>query len=112
MEITKEIITPLGEHKVVIKTMLTGAERERVSNAIMKYAKTEDGKTFTVTDMEKVALAEKHALLEVSVVSVDGGTTDLLGVVRKMYEADYDFVYNEIIETQKKMKVSTSPASS
>ena len=112
METSKEIITPMAQHKVVIKTMLTGAERERVTNAPMKYAKTEDGKTFTVTDMEKVALAEKHALLEASIISIDGGTTDLLNIARKMYEPDYDFVYNEIVEAQKKMKVTTSPASS
>ena len=112
MEITKEIITPVGKHKVVIKTMLTGAERESVTNAPMKYAKTEDGQKFVVTDMEKVATAEKHALLAASIVSIDDGTTDLLNIVRKMYDPDYDFVYNEIVETQKKMKVSTSPASS
>lgn len=112
METTKEIITPIGQHKVVIKTMLTGAERERVTNAPMKFAKTEDGQKFTVTDMEKVATAEKHALLETSIISIDGGTTDLLGIARKMYEPDYDLVYNEIVEAQKKMKVTTSPASS
>ncbi|GEM_PF-3480458 len=111
MEITKEIETPVGKHKVVIKTMLTGAERERVTNAPMKFTKTEDGQKFTVTDMEKLALAEKHALLEVSIVSIDGGTTSLLEIARKMYEADYDFVYNQIVETQKKMKEPTSQAS-
>lgn len=112
METRKEIVTPVGEHKVVIKTMLTGAEREKVTNAPMKYAKTDDGQHFTFTDMEKVATAEKHALLEASIVSVDGGTTDLLNIVRKMYEPDYEFVYNEIVDTQKKMKTSTSQVSS
>lgn len=111
METQKEITTPVAEHKVVIKTMLTGAERERVVNAPMKYAKTDDGVHFTFTDMEKVATAEKHALLEASIVSIDGGTTDLLNIVRKMYEADYDFVYNEIVGTQKKMKPVISPLS-
>lgn len=111
MEITKTITTPMQGQKVVIKTMLTGAEREYVNNAPMKYAKTEDGQKFTVTDMEKVATAEKHALLQKSIVSVDGGTTDLLAVVLKMYEPDYDFVYNEIVAAQKKMKATTSPES-
>lgn len=112
MDIHKEIETPVGKHKVVIKTMLTGAEREKVSNAPMRYAKTEDGQKFTVTDMEKMANAEKHALVEVSLVSIDGGTTELFSIWRKMYEPDYDFVYNEIVAAQKKMKVPTSPASS
>lgn len=112
MELTREITTPIGGHKVVIKTMLTGAEREQVNNAPMKYAKTEDGQKFTVTDMEKVATAEKHALVLVSIKTIDGDGTSTLERWLKMYEQDYDYVYNEIVETQKKMKVSTSPASS
>lgn len=111
MDIHKTIETPIGKHKVVIKTMLTGADREKVTSAPMKYAKTEDGQKFTVTDMEKIANAEKHALVEVSLVSIDEGTTELLGIWRKMYEPDYDFVYNEIVAAQKKMKESISLAS-
>lgn len=88
MEITKEIVTPIGEHKVVIKTMLTGAEREKVDNAEMQYVKTEDGKNFIVSDMEKVGLAKKHALLSTSVVSIDGDGAQVLARLQKMFEPD------------------------
>lgn len=111
MEITKEIITPIGEHKVVIKTMLTGAEREQVDNASMQYVKTTDGKEFTVTNMEKVNLAEKHALLSTSVVTIDGDGTDVLKRLQKMYEPDYAFVHSEILKAQKKMSEPTTEAS-
>jgi len=111
MEVTKEIVTPIAEHKVVIKTMLTGAEREKVDNASMQYVKTTDGKEFHVTDMEKVGLAEKHALLSTSVVSIDGDGAEVLKRLQKMYEPDYAFVYAQIQSEQKKMTASTSEAS-
>ena len=110
-QFTKEIKTPVGEHKVVFKTMLTGAEREKVDNAQLEYVKTNDGQNFEVTDMEKVTMAQKHRLLEVSVVTIDGDGTDRLDRLRKMYEQDYEHVYNEVVEAQKKMKASMSEAS-
>ncbi|MFG6605285.1 hypothetical protein ACGYLM_01560 [Sulfitobacter sp. 1A10445] len=110
MQTTKEIETPLGKHKVVIKTMLTGAEREEVDNAEMKYLKTEDGKSFQVTDMAKVGLAKKHALLSTSVVTIDDDGAEVLKRLQKMYEPDYSFVYEQIEIEQKKMTASTSAA--
>lgn len=107
MEYTKEIETPVGKHKVVFKTMLTGAERETVQAAQMKFVKTTDGQTFQVTDMEKVAVAEKHELLRVSVLTIDGDPTDCLARLQRMYEPDYAFVHQAILEEQKKMTLST-----
>ena len=72
MQYVKEIETPIGKHKVVIKTMLTGAEREQVDGAQMAFVETEDGSTFKVKDMKKVATAQKHELMKVSVKSIDG----------------------------------------
>lgn len=111
MELSKEITTPLGEDKVVIKTILTAAEREQVLGATMPYVKTSDGKQFEVTDMKKVAVAEKHELIKVSVLSINGDETDTFPRWHKMYEHDADFVYEQIIEAQKKMMPSTSPTS-
>jgi phage head maturation protease len=108
MEVQKEITTPIGSHKVVIKTMLTGAERERVDAAEMSFVKTEDGQKFTVTDMAKMTTAKKHKLLEVSVVSIDGDATDVLGRLQKMYEPDYAFVFKQVEAEQKKMTASIS----
>jgi hypothetical protein len=103
MNYEKEIETPLGKHKVKIKTMLTGAERERVDNAEMAFVKTEDGKNFTVSDMAKVALAKRHELLRTCVLSIDGDATDCFPRLQKMFEPDYLFVYSAIEEEQKKM---------
>lgn len=112
MELEREITTPIGKHKVVFKTMLTGAEREAVTNAPMQYASTKDGQTFEFSDMTKIAVAEKHALLAKSVISIDGDTTNLFDRLQKMYEPDYEHVYEEIVATQKKMRsdVTSTPS--
>ena len=112
MQTTKEIVTPVAGHKVVIKTMLSGAERESVDTAAMELVQTKDGSAFEVTDMRKVGLAQKHELLRVSVVSIDGDLTDCFGRLQKMGEHDYAYVYEQIVEEQKKMKDSIFPASS
>lgn len=104
-----EITTPIGKHKVVFKTMITGAEREQIDAASMKYVDTKDGKEFTVKDMPKVTVAEKHELLKVCVVSIDGDLTDCFERLQKMYEPDYKAVYDAIIEAQKKTAALTLP---
>jgi len=111
MEYTKEIETPVGHHKVVFKTMVTGAEREQIDAAQMAFVETKDGKEFKVTDMKKVTTAQKHELLKVSLISIDGDIANCFDRLYKMYEPDFDCVYNAIVETQKKMTESTSQAS-
>jgi hypothetical protein len=108
MEYTKEIETPVGGHKVIIKTMVTGSEREQIDGAQFNFIQTKDGKEFNVTDMQKVATATKHELLRVSVVSIDGDITECL---QAMFEPDYEFVYEKVLAEQKKMMPSTSPVS-
>lgn len=111
MDLEREITTPIGNHKVVFKTMLTGQEREDVENEPNKYAETQDGKTFKV-DLHKVAFADRHALLKVSVKSIDNDSTNILDRLLKMYEPDYEYVFNEIVATQKKMRsdVTSTPS--
>lgn len=108
---TKEIETPVAGHKVVIKTLISGAEREQIESAEYKLIKQAETKEFTVTDTSKLMLAKKHELLRVSVVTIDGDATDCLERCLKMYEPDYDCVYQQILEEQKKMMPSTSPQS-
>lgn len=112
MEYTKEIETPIGKHKVVFKTMVSGAEREQIDSAQMQFVQTSDGQNFTVTDMKKVTTAQKHELLRVCVLTIDTDPTECFERLHKMFETDYEFVYSEILSAQKKMTVSTSPASS
>lgn len=103
MELEKEIVTPFKEHKVIFKTMLTGAEREEVESAESRLIETRDGKEFSVKDMGAIVTASKHALLKASLVSVDGDEANCFERVRKMYDIDYNFIFEQVEETQKKM---------
>ncbi len=111
MDFTKEIDTPIGKHKVVIKTMLTGAEREKVDSAQMELAKTTDGIHFEITDMQRVVTIQDHTLLKIAVVSIDGDGTNCFERLQKAFEPDYKFVLNTIKEEQKKMMDTTSAPS-
>ena len=114
MEYTKEILTPVGGHKVVFKTMVTGAEREQIDGAQFKYMEVKEGKEgreAIVKDVAMVTIATKHELLRVSVLTIDGDATDCFKRLQSMFEDDYEFVYEQVLEVPKKMKVSTSPAS-
>jgi len=104
---TDQITTPIGKHVVVFKTLITGAEREQIDAASMKFVDTKDGKEFTVKDMPKVTVAEKHELLKVCVLSIDGDNADCFERLQKMYEPDYKAVYEAILEAQKKTATLT-----
>ena len=111
MYYTKEIETPIGKHTVLVKTLLSGLEREVVTSAPQEFVRTTDGKAFEVVDMKKMGLAEKHALLRVSVISIDGDATDCFDRLQRMFEPDYAFVYDQLLEIQKKMMLPTSQPS-
>lgn len=107
MQYVNEIVTPVGKHKVIYRTMVTGAEREQIDGAQMRYVDTEDGKNFKVKDMQAVAVAQKHELLKVSLVSIDDDSTDCFPRLQKMYEPDYNAVYEAIEADQKKTATMT-----
>lgn len=112
MEITAKLTTPMQGQEVVIKTVLNAAEREQVQTAQMRFVNTKDGQDIHVTDMGKMTLAEKHELIKVSLVSIDGDETSTFERWHKMYEHDAAYVYEKILDAQKKMIPSTSPTSS
>lgn len=98
----EEIVTPVGGHKVVIKTLLTAVETEQIDLAELDYADTKDGQTFEVTDLRKATLAKRHARLRASVVSIDGDATNCFDRMQKMYDPDYKFIIEQVEERQKK----------
>jgi hypothetical protein len=73
---------------------------------------TTDGKEFKVKDMKAVGVAQKHELLKVSVMSIDNDETDCFTRLQKMYAPDYEFVYQSILEEQKKASGLISTPSS
>ena len=112
MKYELEIETPLEKVKVVIKTMLTGAEQEAVDGAELKFATTKDFKTFQAkeSDLLKVTNAKKHELLARSIVTINGDATNPVERMQKMPAKDYKFVLKSIETEQKKMMSETGNA--
>lgn len=100
----KEIITPIDKKKVVIKTMLTGAEREQITNAQYESAKIGDKGEVIIKDVASAVNAEQHKMLDVCIVSIDGSAIDCRDRLMKMWEEDTQFVIDEIEACQKKTK--------
>lgn len=109
MKYQTEIMTPLEQVPVVIKTMLTGGEQEAVDGAELKYATTKDFKTFQAkeSNLLKVTNAKKHELIARSVISINGDSTNPVERLQKMPAKDYEFVYKAIQAEQKKMMSTT-----
>lgn len=105
MQYEKEITTPLSETKVVIKTMLSGADHEAVEGAQLKFATTDDLKTFKAKekDLQKITNAKKHELLARSVVTINGDPSNPVERLLKLPAKDYEFVCKTIVDEQKKM---------
>ena len=98
----KEITLPISKQKVVIKTMITGAEREIIETAPTKFSRVGERGEVVITDIAKATLAEKHALIDVYVVSIEGSPTSCRERLLKMYEDDYNTVVQAIEDVQKK----------
>jgi len=99
---TKEINLPISKQTAVIKTMITGAEREQIETAPTKYSRVGEKGEVVITDIAKATLAEKHAMIDVYVVSIEGSTTNCRERLLKMYEDDYNAVFKAIEDVQKK----------
>ena len=121
---TKEIITPNGQHKVVIKEWITGEDREYINEpmytSVDVQAQKQPGigpKTQTASmDVNKYITESDHRELEKFVVSVEGEKEiEFEGkkipawqAILKMHEEDTAFVKKEIAGTQKKKDTQTT----
>lgn len=84
---TVEITTPVLGKTVVLRGYITG----RQNQAIIAGAKA-DGEGFSAD----VAIAATNKALEVTVISVDGATENVLDLILDMPSADYEFVVAEV----------------
>jgi hypothetical protein len=101
---TKDLTTP-NNHKVVIKTYITGREERAIRNVYLENIDVTGQGTIKDIKADLVGKAENKAI-EVLVVSVDGKTENLVDVVLDLRKEDYDFVIeniNEIIGDKKKV---------
>lgn len=114
----QEVITPFGEHKVLIKAFPPAAMNLETRAQYLKYVKIDPKKAVgkdekTMTDEEKAdiaafdsipasAVAEiKDIAIKHMVLSIDGDPTNVLERVKAMHLTDYNFVVAKIDEIDK-----------
>lgn len=119
----QEVITPFGEHKVLIKAFPPAAMSLETRAQYLKYVKIDPKKAVgkdekTMTDEEKAdvanfdaipasAIAEiKDIAIKHMVLSIDGDPTNVLEKVKAMHLTDYNFIVEKIDEIDKKTSLT------
>lgn len=99
MDNTRETMTlqTPGQKELVIKTYLTGRERNDARNAVFSRFKFGvDGKQAEVKEMSADIITDgDNKLIEVAVQSYDGKTTGVLDAILNAPVEEYDFVLAE-----------------
>ena len=100
---TKEIITPIGKNKVVLKSFITMNEEKAIKRIMKDIDVTVESKVggeptqklkpFNMAD--KLEETENKAI-EIIVISIDGETENILERLGKMNSKDGNFVKKEI----------------
>jgi hypothetical protein len=100
---TREIETPVGKHKVLIKTWITGREREHIQEPIfgaINMTPRQVGANVNMEmqkmDMARMVSESGHRELSTFVVSVDGKSENVLDTILDMHEDDVAFIKAEI----------------
>jgi len=99
MKETKEIITPIDKHKVVLKSFITGRDSRELKNVYFKDAEFYlDGAQpkSSKLDMAKLTQEAEDKAIEIVVVSVDGKEDNKVDAILDMKKRDSDFVIDEI----------------
>jgi len=101
---TKEIITP-NNHKVVLKTYITGREEREIRNVYLENIDVTGNGAVKDIKADLVGKAENKAI-ELIVISVDGNKEKVVDLVLDLRKEDCNFIVeqiNEIIGDKKKV---------
>lgn len=94
---TFDITTPIKGVKVVLKSWITGREKQKIDGAMFAGVQTTgDGKHLQPKLSDQMIAEQENASIKAVVVSVDGVDNDVLNAVLNMRSKDYEFVLKEI----------------
>lgn len=102
---TKEITTPIGNNKVVLKAWLTGRERREIRSVLLDNvnfsagSKGADQEGDLQPDYEiKGSILEEaqNKAMETVVISIDGVAENIVDTLLDMRDTDFEFVSEEI----------------
>lgn len=102
---TRTIITPVGKHKVVLKSWITGREKRALLKPFtdnIEVSVGEQGKSeFKTKEASSVIEKAANLVIETIIVSIDGKTEGILDLVLDMRNKDYGFVMSELDKISK-----------
>jgi len=94
---TREIETPIGKHKVVLKTYLTGREQRAIEAIYLGTVKYElETQTVRPSFTGTTAQEAENEAIRQQIVSVDGKADDVLNTVLDMHADDFQFVKEQL----------------
>lgn len=96
----KEIITPIGKVKVVLKAWLTGRERREIRSVLLeeiKFGQSSDGETTPEYNIQGSVLEKaQDKAFETVIISIGENAEKVVDSVLDMRDEDFDFVVKEI----------------
>lgn len=92
----REIITPIGEAKVILKDFITGRDARVLREALIKSAKIDpEGRGVNAIDTAALDASDDEKI-KIVVISVNDETEGIVNTILDMASKDYDFVMEEI----------------
>ena len=100
---TKEIITPVDKHKIVMKTYITGKEDKEIKKIWQNIEVTiekdkQTSKPINVGDRLEEA---ERKVVELVIISVDGETENVVDLILAMRKKDCTLIEKEIDKVTK-----------
>ena len=96
---TKEVTTPIGEIKIVLKSFITGRESREIKGVYFKGVKFKMENQVSKSDdidMSKITEDSENKAIETVVISVNESKENKLDTILDMHAKDYDFVKDEV----------------
>ena len=95
---TKEIITPVGKNKIILKSWITGGEYEEIQKPITDVKLLIDtlGTAKGEINVGDASQKSTENAIGIVVVSIDGETKDIINKTKSMHRDDYLFVIKEV----------------
>lgn len=95
---THSIVTPIKKHEIVLRSWITGREKQRIDGALYSGLDTEGvGENAQPKIGDTMLARQENASITAVVVSIDGNTANTLDRVLDMRSKDYAYVIEQVM---------------
>jgi hypothetical protein len=97
---TIKVISPIGKHEVILNAWITGRARREIQRPFMTAmnVSVKEGEPEIESKNSAVLEEVENKTIELTVVSVNGKTDDVLNSVLNMRNQDFNFILKKIDE--------------